>query len=188
MKRHILFIFIFSLIIGKISPGQSALETITNKLKGKDKGYKNVLNKTYPLNSTSNERFNKGKSKEVIKLDIPEGTNKLWFKITILDIKSNYQFTEQETFFNSVFEKKESIKPPYIPTTSIMDFYIFNSSGDAESFKKNEIYFNCFQKLKTFSFYDSINVKDNNYWIGLRNPNTFDGIKVILEVVSEGFY
>ncbi|NVN96063.1 MAG: hypothetical protein HXX18_12345 [Bacteroidetes bacterium] len=187
MKKQVLIILIISLFIGELSYSQTTLEAVTQTLNGKKWLNKSILNKTYPLNSISKAKFNNGKSKEIIKLDIPEGTYNIFFRVTVLDIKSKYQFPAQETFFATAFEKKGDGNL-YKPTNSLFDFFIFQFSGDAESFLKDEKYNNNYFKLNTNSFWDKISVKGNNYWIGLRNPNTFDGIKIILEVVAQGYY
>lgn len=187
MKKQVLIFLIILVFIGKLSYSQTTLESVTQTLNGKKWESRNILNKTYPLNSTSKEKFLKGKSKETIKLDIPEGTYYLWFRVTVLDIKSSYQFSEDESYFNSVFIKKGTANN-YFPTLKTLNFYIFDFSGDAESFKNNQLFANCYFKINAISFSDNIKIKGTNYWIGLGNPNTLDGIKVILEVVAQGYY
>ena len=80
----------------------------------------------------------------------------------------------------------------YSPTTYGVDFYILGHSGDVNSFlqtgNNNFTYYSDYSKLNTNSFIGTCDYVQDNIWIGIKNPNSMQGLRVIVEVVSYGIY
>ena len=95
MKKIYLFILIFCFALTNVK-SQSKLETTLEeifkavvKISG---SIKNISYQTIDVNSSSNAYLLGGKTRQVVKVDLPKGTEKWYYRITVLDIKSNYQY------------------------------------------------------------------------------------------------
>lgn len=149
-----------------------------------------VATKTIEVNSASKARFGDGKTRDLVKIELPKGTTNWYYRVTVLDINSNYQYQENETLYY-LFTNRKAMDI-YAPTRNGIDFFILGHSGDASTFlqtgNNNFRSFQDFNKLNSNSFVGSCNVVQDNLWIGIRNPNSLTGLKVIVEVVALGLY
>ena len=80
----------------------------------------------------------------------------------------------------------------YSPTKYGIDFFLLGHSGDVASFletgNNNFKAYSKLTKLNTNSFANYSDFINENLWIGIRNPNQSQGLKVIVEVVTYGYY
>lgn len=151
---------------------------------------KNIVTKTLTVNSSSNARLYNSNTREVVKLEIPAGTKNWFYRITVLDVDKNYSYQSNETLHHLLSNNKTM--NTYAPTNEGVDFYIFDHSGEVESFKRtgndNFTAYTPYTKLRTNTFAGDCKLTQENLWIGIKNPNSFVGLKVIVEVVAWGDY
>lgn len=149
-----------------------------------------ITNKTLSVNSSSNAYFSGGKTRDVIKIELPKGTINWYYRVTVLDIKSNYSYSYNETLAYLLSNKKTM--DTYSPTSFGIDFYLLGHTGDVNSFletgNNNFRSYPTFTKTNTNSFVNYSNFINENLWIGIKNPNASQGLKVIVEVVTYGYY
>lgn len=186
-------IFLISILITSHSYAQSpgeelgkALYYLFNKNEAKATYLKNVMTQTLSINSTSKALFS-GSTREILKIDLPTGTTKWYYRITTMDINTNYYYPQEQTFFSLISNKKEfNINNQ---TNHPINFYIIDDNS-VNNFRQkgneNFRYYTKYSKINTQGFIDSCDLISNNLWIGLINPNIRDGLKVIVEVVAFG--
>lgn len=186
-------IFLISILITSHSYAQSpgeelgkALYYLFNKNEAKATYLKNVMTQTLSINSTSKALFS-GSTREILKIDLPTGTTKWYYRITTMDINTNYYYPQEQTFFSLISNKKEfNINNQ---TNHPISFYIIDDNS-VNNFRQkgneNFRYYTKYSKINTQGFIDSCDLISNNLWIGLINPNIRDGLKVIVEVVAFG--
>ncbi len=147
--------------------------------------YKNVLNEVFTINSSSNETFKRGNARQAIKIKLPYGTIKWYYRITPFDVRGNYSYKENEELFSLL-----SNDNPLFVNNQIskgLDFYIINDYAEEDFYAKRRFEnYSDFTKQKTNGFYGESNLVYNNLMICLINPNLKDGLKVIVEVVAYG--
>jgi len=187
MKAKILFVFM--LFIGINLNAQTTFEKILNALAGLNGGFLEVTTKVVEVNSTM--KFN-GISKQTINIQLPAGTIKWYYRITVLPVSSSYAYQSNETLLY-LLQNKMSMEI-YSPTRSDNDninFYLFGHSGDVDSFltgKDFKILKGSHENINSFIDVDSDLVNLENLWIGIENPNKIHGLKVIIEVVAFGHF
>lgn len=196
MKIKIISLITFLLLFSNISKGQilkQIFEAFTEEQKKSDASKatpKNLLSQVIIVNSASKARLSGGKTREAIKIDLPTGTKKWYYRVTVLEVNSSYTYQENETFFYLLNNKK--YMDNYRPTNEAVDFYILGHSGDVASFTEtgnnNFKAFSDYTKIGTNSFIGSSTINQENIWIGIKNPNSMTGLKVIVEVVAWGNY
>jgi hypothetical protein len=145
---------------------------------------------TITINSTSKAYFGGGHTRGIVQVQLPRGTEKWFYRITVLDVKSNYSYQNNESLYYVLSNNlADNI---YRPTTDGVDFFLLGTSGDATSFSEtgnnNFSYINGYSYLNTNSFYEGSNIVQDNLWIGVRNNNKIEGLKVIVEVVAWGHF
>ena len=149
--------------------------------------YKEVLNEVITINSSSNEMFSGGTTRQAIRVKLPSGTKKWYYRITPMDVTSTYSYNPRETFFSLLTNNY----PLFVNnrTNYGFNFYIINDYALSELNAKRafNVYSN-FTREKTLGFYGECNLTFNNLMICLVNPNLKDGLKVIVEVVAYGDY
>ncbi|WP_345252667.1 hypothetical protein [Flaviaesturariibacter amylovorans] len=185
--------FFFAASQSKAQSLQQILDAIlveANKAINAKPSLVNLAVKTIEVNSSSKAYFGNGKTREVFKLELPKGTKSWYYRVTVLDINSSYQYQENETFFHLLSNRKNM--DIYAPTNKGVDFFILGHSGDVSSFLQTgnsnfRFYQNC-SMVGMNSFTGTCELNQENLWIGIRNPNTTSGLKVIVEVVSLGLY
>jgi hypothetical protein len=189
MKKLVLLFIISTTFSYAQSPGEElgkALYYLLNKNEAKATYLKNVMTQTVSINSTSKALF-AGSTRAVLKIDLPAGTTKWFYRITTMDINTNYYYPQEETFFSLIFDKKAfTINNK---TNKSLNFYIIDDNS-VNNFRQTENdnfkYYSKYSKTNTQGFIDSCDLTSNNLWIGLINPNIRDGLKVIVEVVAFG--
>ena len=189
MKKLFLLFIISTTFSYAQSPGEElgkALYYLLNKNEAKATYLKNVMTQTVSINSTSKAFFS-GNTREVLKIDLPTGTTKWYYRITTMDINTNYYYPQEEAFFAQIFNKKAFTLNN--KTDKPLNFYIIDDDS-VNNFRQkgndNFSYYNKYSKKNTQGFIDSCDLISNNLWIGLINPNIRDGLKVIVEVVAFG--
>lgn len=194
MKIKLTLILACFLVFAKTSTAQNLAKIIEDLSKeisssnGDQIEIRTVVTKTLTVNSASNARLYNSKTRDVVKVELPVGTKKWFYRITVLEIDKNYSYQNNETLFYLLNNRKTM--DTYAPTNEGVDFYILGHSGEVESFKKtgNDSFkaFTPFTKIDTNSFTGECALTQENIWIGIKNPNSFVGLKVIVEVVSFG--
>ncbi len=190
MKKLLFLLIIFFSIN---SNSQTALE-ILQALAGNNNNntnavqkihYKEVINEVVTINSTSNEMFSGGSSRNAMYVRLPIGTTKWYYRITPMDVYANYYYQPRETFFTLLSNNF----PLFVnnQTYNGLNFYIINDYAMNDFYAKRSfnIYSN-YTKENTLGFYGECNLTFNNLMICLSNPNLKDGLKVIVEVVAFG--
>ena len=189
MKKLFLLFIISTTFSYAQSPGEElgkALYYLLNKNEAKATYLKNVMTQTVSINSTSKAFFS-GSTRAVLKIDLPIGTKEWFYRITTMDINTNYYYPQEETFFSIITDKK-AFKTNN-KTNKPLNFYIIDDNS-VNNFRQtgndNFRYYSKYSKTNTQGFIDSCDLTSNNLWIGLINPNVRDGLKVIVEVVAFG--
>lgn len=196
MKKRIVFILAFMLSISFISNGQilkqifEAFAEEQKKSEAVKSTPKDLVSQTFVVNSASKARLSGGKTREAIKINLPAGTKRWYYRVTVLSVTSTYTYQDNETFFYLLNNKK--YMETYKPTDEAIDFYVLGHSGDVASFletgNNNFKVFSDYTKIGTNSFIGSATLNQENLWIGIKNPNAMTGLKVIVEVVAWGTF
>jgi hypothetical protein len=176
-------LFCFSNMMYSQGNLEKFFKSIIDGLKEESYQIANVASQTITINSTTNEVFG-GKSKDVFKFTLPEGTKKIAVRVTVIPVKSTYQYEEDETFYSLI--KKGDAREVAAPQDLGINFYLLNRSYDADAFKNNQNFKALWIIEKVNSFVDSRVVDPGNYWIGVYNYNSINGLKAIVEVVALG--
>lgn len=194
MKSKIIILVTFFLLFANISKGQilkqifEALIEEQKKSEATKYTTKDLVSQTIVVNSASKARLSGGKTREAIKINLPTGTKRWYYRVTVLSVTSTYSYQENETFYYILNNKK--YMETYKPTSEAIDFYVLGHSGDVASFletgNNNFKVFSDYTKTGTNSFIGSSALNQENLWIGIRNPNSVTGLKVIVEVVAWG--
>jgi|GEM_PF-2567166 hypothetical protein len=145
---------------------------------------------TIVINSTSNAHLMGGHTRGLVAVHLPRGTEKWFYRITVLDKKSNYSYQSNESLYYVLRNNlQDNI---YRPTTDGVDFFLLHTSGDANSFSEtgnnNFSYIDGYSHLNVNSFYEGSNIVEDNLWIGVRNNNYVEGLRIIVEVVAYGHF
>jgi hypothetical protein len=187
MKKAILIVS----LIFTISTNAQTLKEIVEVLGGKTETtskkilYKEVLNEVVTINSTSNEMFSGGNSRQAIRVKLPIGTKKWYYRLTPLDVSSSYYYQPREAFISLL----SNDYPLFVNdrTNYGFNFYIINDYALNDFYAKRQfnVYTN-FTREKTLGFYGECNLTFNNLMICLTNTNVKQGLKVIVEVVAYG--
>ena len=146
----------------------------------------NITTQTIAINSTSNAKFKKGVSREVFNFTLPEGTKSFSVRVTVIPIKSNYQYENNETFFYRIQNNQDG--EIYAPQNKGINFYVFVRSFDVDAFTNKNNFTVFGGNENTNSFIQSYNAEAGNYWIGVENTDVVYGLKAIVEVVALGYY
>src|SRR6185312_15181397 len=132
------------------------------------------------INSASKAYFGGGHTRGAVQIKLPKGTEKWFFRITVMDIKQNYAYQNNESFYYIL--KNNLSDNVYQPTTDGIDFFLLQTSGDVASFlqtgNNNFNYIPASSYLNTNSFYGACDIVQDNLWIGSRNNNKVQGLKV----------
>jgi hypothetical protein len=139
------------------------------------------------VNSTSNEFWSGGKSRNYCAVPVPEGTTKWFYRATVLPIESNYSYASNETLFYLLSNNKKV--DLYAPSPYGVSIKFFNHSGEIESFYQGLSTYKSYQqfnKTNTRTTVGTIDLYLPKFWIGVQNQNQTEGLKVIVEVVALG--
>lgn len=196
MKTKIITFLSLFLLFANVSKGQilkqiiDALAKEASNNEAAKSTPKDLVTQTFVVNSASKARFSGGKTREAIKINLPAGTKKWYYRVTVLDVNSTYSYQNNETFYYLLSNKK--YMETYAPTKEAVDFYVLGHSGDVASFletgNNNFKTYTSYTKIGTNSFIGECTLNQENLWIGIKNPNSMVGLKVIVEVVSWGNY
>ena len=102
------------------------------------------MTQTGSINSTSKAFFS-GSTRAVLKLDLPKGTKTWYYRITTMDINTNYYYPQEETFFTQIFDKKaftinnKTDKPLYFYIIDDNEVNNFRQTGNDNFRKINRI-------------------------------------------------
>lgn len=151
--------------------------------------YREVVNVTETVNSSSKARFGGGKTRVAIPINLPIGTNTWFYRITVMEANSSYTYPIQDKF-----ETQLKNSGPFTvknQTNYGIDFYIlddFNVKNFKETGNDNFSTYTDYTKLNSNGLFNSSKLIKNNLWIGIKNPNVTQGLKVIVEVVAFGTF
>jgi hypothetical protein len=85
---------------------------------------------------------------------------------------------------------KENKTPSSVQLTNEgIDFYVIDSNSVSDfrqTGNDNFSHYKRFYKSKTSGFFDVSTLISDDLWIGIKNPNMKDGLRVIVEVVAYG--
>jgi hypothetical protein len=186
MKKAILIVS----LIFTISTNAQTLKEIIQTLKGETIEkvfYKDIVNEVVVVNSNMKARFGGGNTRAAIKVNLPKGTKRWYYRITVTELNSYFSFSEKETLFYKI---KENKTPSSVQLTSEgVDFYIIDSNSVSDfrqTGNDNYRHYTSFYKSKTSGFIDMSSFISDDLWIGIKNPNMKDGLRVIVEVVAYG--
>jgi hypothetical protein len=148
---------------------------------------KDIGTATLEVNSTSNEFWSGGKTRNYCAVPIPEGTTKWFYRATVMPIESNYTYASNETLFYLLSNNKKV--DLYAPSPYGVNIKFFNHSGEIESFYQGLSTYKSYQQLNKTNTRTTLGTIDfylPKFWIGVQNENQMDGLKVIVEVVAMG--
>ena len=190
-KIFLLLTFLITNFTFSQSPAEDLGKSLYNLINRKDNSsknfYKEIVNKTVVINSSSNARFSGGKTRSGIKINLPVGTIKWVYRITLLSAKSYYSYPYEQTLFNLMSNNQKYIVNNQ--TNYGVDFYIvddFDISNFLQTGNDNFKYYKNNSKLNTTGFVGVCDILTDNLWIGIKNPNITEGLKAIVEVVAFG--
>jgi len=186
MKKS--FITIFALFFISTSFGQRVdfqeiLRFIGNGFKDKPLFVNNVSTDTLSLNSVSITLLG-GQNRKSIEIKLPLTTYRWFYRLTVLDIKSNYTYRNDETLYFLMANNK-------YPTNLFTNYgrinvFFMGQSGDVYNFNQKRIFshYNNLCVLNVNSFYGQNNLVNQNLWMGVENISDLKGVKVIVEIVA----
>jgi hypothetical protein len=147
--------------------------------------YKEVLNEVVTINSTSNEMFSGGNSRQALYVKLPVGTKKWYYRVTPIDVSTNYNYQPRESFISLL----SNDYPLFVNnrTNYGFNFYIINDYALSDFYAKRtfNVYTN-YTRENTLGFYNVCDLVYSNLMICLTNTNVKQGLKVIVEVVAYG--
>lgn len=159
----------------------NGISTTLNKMAIKPNG---ILMKEYVVNSTSNANLMGGHNRIAEQIILPPNTVKWYYRVTILDKKSNYQYPENETLLYCI---QNGIEPRNFVNLNVpFNIFVLNSSGDTYNFTQGKP----FGHLREYSVYNTQSyiglcpLVTGNIWLGIQNASAFTGAKVIIEIVA----
>jgi hypothetical protein len=178
MRIRLLILMLLFLTFANISKGQVLLEilkalanenttTETASKNNKPKySTRNLITTSFIVNSSSKARSSDGKTREVVKINLPKGTKKWYYRVTVLNVNSNYTYQDNESFHYLL--SKNKFMNTYKPTDEAVDFYILGHSGDVESFlvtgNDNFKVYQAYTKKATNSFIGECALVQENLW------------------------
>jgi hypothetical protein len=197
MKKLFAFI-IFTFFLGGSVFTQNTLLEILNIVGEGLNAYNNGYNASRPslkdigtitldVNSTSNEFWSGGHSRNYCEVPLPEGTAKWFYRATVMPIESNYSYASNETLYYLLSNNKKV--DLYAPSPYGVSIKFFNHSGEIESFYQGSSSYKSYQQLNKTNTRTTVGTVDfylPKFWIGVQNHNQMDGLKVIIEVVALG--
>jgi hypothetical protein len=198
MKKKIFLICSLNLFIFNVASSQNTLLDILTIVAEGLNSNNNTYNAPVPtlkdlgtvkldVNSTSNEFWSGGKSRNYCAVPVPEGTTKWFYRATVLPIESNYSYASNETLYYLLSNNKKV--DLYSPSPYGVNIKFFNHSGEIESFYQGLSTYKSYQQLNktnTRTTLGTIDFYQPKFWIGIQNQNQMDGLKVIIEVVAMG--
>jgi hypothetical protein len=186
MKKSLITIFALFFIstsFGQRVDFQEILRFIGNGFKDKPLFVNNVSTDTLNLNSVSNTLLG-GQNRESIEIKLPLTTYRWFYRLTVLDIKSNYTYRNDETLYFLMANNKY---PSNLFTNNgRINVFFMGQSGDVYNFKQKRIfsYYNNLCVFNVNSFYGQNNLVNQNLWMGVENISDLKGVKVIVEIVA----
>ena len=149
--------------------------------------YKEVMNEVVNVNSTSKARLSGGNTRQGLKVRLPFGTTKWYYRVTLMNINWNYTYQPRETLISLLSNND----PLFVnnQTDFGIDFYVlddFSINNFSQTGNNNFKYYQDFTRLRTRGFYGECNLTQDNLWIGIKNNDISQGLKVIVEVVAFG--
>jgi hypothetical protein len=185
-KRLFTILAFFSLTtsFGQRVDFQEILRFINNGMQDKPLFVNNVSTDTLSLNSFSNSALLGGQNRKTIEIKLPPTTYRWFYRLTILDIKSNYSYRNDETLYYLMANNKY---PTNLYTNNgRINVFFMGQSGDEYNFKQNRIFshYNNYSVSNMNSFYGQNNLVNQNIWMGIENITSLQGLKVIVEIVA----
>lgn len=171
------------------SPSPNLEKLISDLSKGKNSHIKQVTTQTLTVNSSTKATLGSGSTRAVMKVQLPVGTTAWFYRVTLMDINTNYNYPDSESYYTLLKDKKPMTVNNQTP--SGIDFYLLDKSA-VNSFliprNKNFNHFTKYYRRESIGFVESCDLVSNDLWIGINNPNLRQGIKAIVEIVAMGNY
>jgi len=177
-------LFFITASFGQRVDFQEILRLIGNGFKDKPLFVNNVSTDTLSLNSFSNTTFLGGQNRKTIEIKLPPTTYRWFYRLTVLDINSNYTYRNDETLY---FLMANNTYPRNLYTNNgRINVFFMGQSGDVYNFKQKRIFshWNNLSVLNVNSFYGQNNIVNQNLWMGIENIGDLQGVKVIVEIVA----
>jgi hypothetical protein len=185
--KKLIYIIMFAC---SFSMNGQTLKEIMQTLKGETSEkvfYKDIVNEVVVVNSNMKARFGGGNTRAAIKVNLPKGTKHWYYRVTVTELNSYFSFSEKETLFYKI---KENKTPSSVQLTNEgVDFYVIDSNSVSDfrqTGNDNYRHYTSFYKSKTSGFINTSTFINDDLWIGIKNPNMKDGLRVIVEVVAYG--
>ncbi len=149
--------------------------------------YKEVINVTDIVNSSTKARFSGGKTRTGFKLNFPVGTTSWFYRITVMEPETSFYYTNDYSLSsllktqNSLFTNNQ--------TNYGIDFFVIDDFSIDDFLQTGNNDFKCYTdytRLNSIGFVNYSKLVKDNLWIGIRNPNLTQGLKVIIEAVAFG--
>jgi len=163
------------------------LNTYNNAYNASLPSLKDIGTVTLDVNSTSNEFWSGGHTRDYCEVPLPEGTTKWFYRATVMPIASSYSYASNETLYYLLSNNKKV--DLYAPSPYGVNLKFFNHSGEIESFYQGLSTYKSYQQLNRTNTRTTVGTIDfylPKFWIGVQNTNQLDGLKVIIEVVALG--
>ena len=186
MKKSLITIFALFFIstsFGQKVDFQEILRFIGNGFKDKPLFVNNVSTDTLNLNSVSNTLLG-GQNRKSIEIKLPLTTYRWFYRLTVLDIKSNYTYRNDETLYFLMANNKYPTN--LFTNNGRINVFFMGQSGDVYNFNQKRIfsYYNNLCVFNVNSFYGQNNLVNQNLWMGVENISDLKGVKVIVEIVA----
>lgn len=169
-------------VINNLLNKKPAFESITPT-------YKEVINTIEIVNSSSKARFGGGKTRVAIPLNLPIGTTTWFYRVTVMEVNQNFTYTTFNKFENQL--KRNGPFTVQNNTSYGVDLYViddFSVMNFQETGNDNFKVYDTYTKLNSNGWFNSSTLIKPNLWIGIKNPNVTQGLKVIVEVVAYGTF
>ena len=187
MKKNLITIFTLFFIstsFGQRVDFQEISRFISNGFKGKPLFVNNVSIDTLSLNSFSNATLLGGQNRKTIEIKLPPTAYRWFYRLTVLDINSNYTYRNDETLYFLMANNKNPTN--LFTNNGRINVFFMGQSGDEYNFKQKRIFshWNNLSVLNVNSFYGQNNIVNQNLWMGIENIGDLQGVKVIVEIVA----
>jgi len=180
----LLFTFSITICYSQKITFKDILNSLNSALNSNTIRPQNVFIKEYVVNSSSKGNLFGGHNKIVEQIVLPQNTVKWYYRITIIEKNSNYQYPNNETLFYCIHN---GIQPKNFVNLRVpFNIFVINSSGDSYNFLEGKP----FNTLRDYCVYNTDSyigqcpLVTGNIWIGIQNASTLTGAKAIIEVVA----
>ena len=164
---------------------QLTLENIFNAIQNSSNSFMCITEKSVILNSTGNALLG-GSSVVSIQVTLPQNTQKWYYRITVLKKSDTYNYQANEKFCYLLQNNMKAATYSGAIGYNI-DFFLIGHSGQLNSFLNGDTFTPLGKPFYNVnSFIHEASPTNSNLWIGIRNINNVQGLRVIVEAVAWG--